>query len=77
MNVDTGYLRRLLEEEKPSDREILIEESELTEKQKKTNKVSLKDNRSKAGKKLQSARKNIRFNDLTRNQKRNIKKKIK
>jgi len=57
MNMDNGYLRMLGENEKPSENEIMVALSELTMKQKDEMKVSLHDNRSVAGKKLQKARK--------------------
>lgn len=74
MNCDTGDLRILEEGEKLTAREILVEMEELTKKQKKEMKVSLHDTKSVAGKKRIQF---IRYNDLTKNQRRNLRRKLK
>jgi len=74
MNCDTGELRMLAEGEKPTDREILMDMSELTSKQKKEMKVSVHDNKSKAGKKRVQY---VKTNPLTKNQRRNMRNKLK
>ena len=51
MKCDTGRLRMVEENEKAGDREILMSMDELNAKQKKEMRVSLHDNKSKAGKK--------------------------
>ncbi|MDA3809630.1 MAG: hypothetical protein PF518_04790 [Spirochaetaceae bacterium] len=73
MNCDDGNLRYLGENEKPTEREIPVESIILTKKQIQNKKVSLKDHRSKAGKILTK----IRHDELTKNQKRNMRKKLK
>jgi len=73
MNIDDGRIRELAEDQITSEREVMIHTKDLTEKQKKNKQVSLKDHRSKAGKILTEAR----WNDMNKNQQRNLRKKLK
>lgn len=73
MNCDTGHLRMLADGEEPSLREVMLEQEELTAKQKKEMKVSLHDNKSKAGKKMVAY---VKSNPLTKNQRRNQRNKL-
>ena len=49
---------------------------DMTDKQKAEGKVSLKDTRSKLGKKLHEERRRLGYDKLTRNQRRNLRKKL-
>ncbi len=73
MNADTGFLRHLEENEKLLEREIGLQTEEVTKKQKRTRKVSLHDNRSKAGKKRVAY---VKAKPLTKNQRRNLRQKL-
>ena len=77
MNCDTGHLRELAEdlsmEESLKAREIPIPIEDLTNKQKRDMKVSLKDNKSKAGEKRVAY---VKTNPLSKNQKRNMRNKL-
>lgn len=73
MNCDTGRLRMVADGEKAGDREILMAMDELTSKQKKEMKVSVHDNKSKAGKKRVAY---VKQNPLTKNQLRNQRNKL-
>ena len=73
MNVDTGHLRMRTDGEELSDREILLAMDELTKKQKKEMKVSVHDNKSKAGKKRIAY---IKQHPSTKNQSRNMRNKL-
>lgn len=60
MNVETGNLMDLSEALKQKDflkSYVRVDENEMTEKQRKTGKVSLNDHRSKLGKQLTGERK--------------------
>ena len=74
MNCDTGHLRMVTDGDTISDREVLMAMDELTKKQKNEMKVSLNDNKSKAGKKRVQY---VKSNPLTKNQKRNMRNKLK
>jgi hypothetical protein len=52
VNKDTGVIRSLENDEKPTLEEVLIYETNLTRKQKELRQVSLHDHRSVAGKLL-------------------------
>jgi hypothetical protein len=84
MNIDNGKLRYMEDDEMIeylSDlyskklKEIPVDVEDLTSKQKKEMKVSIHDFKTKAGKKLHEARKKICYRG-TKNQKRNIRKKL-
>lgn len=54
-----------------------VKQMDMTEKQKREKRVSLKDHKSKLGKKLTEERKKLGYTQMTRNQRRNIKRKLK
>lgn len=54
-----------------------INSMDMTKKQKKNKQVSLKDHKSKLGKKLTEERKKRGYSEMTRNQKRNLRNKLK
>ena len=68
MNTETGNLRELNSQDIGTllDSEVKVNSKDLTKKQKKERKVSLKDHRSKVGKQLTQARRKIKVqrNDL-------------
>lgn len=72
MNVNTGELRFLKENEEPNSEEVLIEERFLTDKQKEEKRVSIKDHTSKAGKILTNERSN---RGITKNKYKKLKRK--
>lgn len=56
MNIDTGKIRELTEDEKAIIREVLVEPVQMTEKQKREKRVSLHDHRSPLGRRLTAER---------------------
>lgn len=83
MNIDNGNIRTLRPDEDPSEMEVLLDARVLNEKQKMTKHVDTNDTFTPAGKQLQKARRargmpsTVRWNDLTKNQQRRMRKKIK
>ena len=55
---------------------ISVAEDEMTKKQKENMRVSLHDNKSKLGKKLQEKRKELGYSQMSKNQRRNLKKRL-
>ena len=82
MDLRTGEIKEFSEEEFEKAKEdfkhmIEITEKEMTEKQKLEKQVSLKDHKSNLGKLLTKKRKELGYSKMSKNQKRNIRKKLK
>jgi len=82
MNLETGKIKKYSKDElnqleQLKQKLIEIEEKDMTEKQKKNMQVSLKDHRSKLGKKLTEERKKRGYSQMTRNQRRNLRHRLK
>jgi hypothetical protein len=56
MDMTTGMIRMLMENEKPTEQEMLVDSLQMTNKQKETMQVSKFDNRSPLGKEFMVCR---------------------
>lgn len=74
----TNELKKAIENLETKEQDLLkVTKEEMTDKQKETNQVSLHDNKSVLGKKLQKVRKKLGYSQMSRNQKRNLRKRLK
>lgn len=77
MDLRTGEINRLNNDNLENFKHLVeINEEDMTKKQKEDMKVSLKDNKSKLGKLLKSKRKELGYSQMSRNQRRNLRKKL-
>ncbi len=78
MDLRTGEIKALKDiSEDDLKHFTVVRTPEMTKKQMEEKQVSLKDHRSKLGKKLTKKRKELSYSQMTKNQKRNMRKKLK
>lgn len=77
MDLRTGEIKDFKDIDKKDLKHFIeIETDALNKRQKKTGKVSLKDHKSKLGKILTKERKEKGYSQMSRNQRRNLRKKL-